>query len=183
MSPLLVVTLARDARRIRPPRPRTMDQAPELVLMIPPAEAARLAQVLGLTPAPARPSTGSSRTHDAGRDPRVRQHRCQPEGIRAPGATRDGQLEELGCHPADAGALTVRRYAPLVATPAALAHARPVDPPAVDEPLRVWLSRVTPDDFRDSGTEPPIQRNPDAGDRRLSALPRAARCPWPRARA
>ena len=63
MRRLLVVTLAREAETDRAGVVlRTMDQALELVLMIPPAEAARLAQVLGLTPAPVGPSTGSSRT-------------------------------------------------------------------------------------------------------------------------
>jgi bifunctional DNase/RNase len=155
MSRLLVVTMAREAETDRAGVVlRTMDQALELVLMIPPAEAARLAQVLGLTPCACAPLYGlvEDLLTRAAATLECAIIDGQPEGITARLVlTRDGHLEELGCHPADAVALTVRRYAPLVATPAALAHAHPVEPPGPDEPLRVWLSRVTPEDFRDSG--------------------------------
>lgn len=156
MSRLLVVTLAREAETDRAGVVlRTMDQALELVLVIPPAEAARLAQVLGLTPCACAPLYGLVEELMARADATLERAILdgQPEGITARLVlTRAGHSEELSCHPADAVALAVRRYAPLVATPAALAHARPVDPPGEDEPLRVWLSRVTPDDFGDPGS-------------------------------
>jgi bifunctional DNase/RNase len=151
MSRLLVVTLAREAETDRAGVVlRTMDQALELVLMIPPAEAARLAQVMGLTPCACAPLYGLVEELLTRANAILERAILdgQPEGITARLVlTRDGHSEELGCHPADAVALAVRRYAPLEATPAALAHAHPVDPPVEDEPLRVWLSRVTPEDF------------------------------------
>jgi bifunctional DNase/RNase len=151
MSRLLVVTLAREAETDRAGVVlRTMDQALELVLMIPPVEAARLAQVLGLTPCACAPLYGLVEELLTRVDATLERAVLdgQREGITARLVlTRDGHSEELGCHPADAVALAVRRYAPLVATPAALAHAHPVDPPGEDEFLRVWLSRVTPGDF------------------------------------
>ena len=153
MSPLVVVTLAREVETERAGVVlRTADQALELILMIPPPEAARLAQVLGLTPCACAPLYGlvEELLTRAGATLDRAILDGQPEGITARLVlTRGGRTEELGCHPADAVALAVRRYTPLVATAAALAHAHPIGPAGGDEPLRVWLSRVTPADFRD----------------------------------
>ena len=58
-SPLVVVSLAREVDTDRAGVVlRTTDQTRELVLMVPPAEAARLAQVLGLTPCACAPLYG-----------------------------------------------------------------------------------------------------------------------------
>jgi bifunctional DNase/RNase len=155
LSPLVVVTLARQAETDRAGIVlRTAEQDLELVLMIPPAEAARLAQVLGLTPCACAPLYGLVEELLMRADATLEQAILdgQPEGITARlRLSREGHAEELACHPADAVALALRRYAPLVATPAALAHAHPVGPVGEDEPLRIWLSRVTPDDFGGPG--------------------------------
>lgn len=158
LSPLVVVTLAREAETDRAGIVlRTAEQDLELVLMIPPAEAARLAQVLGLTPCACAPLYGLVEELLTRADAKLEQAILdgQPEGITARlRLSREGRAEELACHPADAVALALRRYAPLMATPAALAHAHPVGPVGPvgeDEPLRVWLSRVTPDDFGGPG--------------------------------
>ena len=157
MSRLVVVTLARETETDRAGIVlRTVEQDLELVLMIPPAEAARLAQVLGLTPCACAPLYGLVEELLTRADVTLVRAILdgQPEGITARLVlARDGGAEELGVDPADAVALALRRYAPLMATPAALAHAHPVGPSGEDEPLRVWLSRVTPDDFGGSGSE------------------------------
>ena len=147
-SPLVVVTLARESDTDRAGVVlRTADQTLELVLMVPPAEAARLAQVLGLTPCACAPLYALVEEL-LGRHGVSLRHAIldgQPEGITARlMLVREGRDEEVGCHPADAVALAVRSYAPLLATDAALAHAHPVAPQGADEPLRIWLSRVTP---------------------------------------
>ena len=151
MTPLLVVTLAREVDGCRVGIVlRTSDMALELVLTIPPPEAARLAQVLGLAPCACAPLYGLVEALLARSDTTL-DHAIldgQPEGITARLVlARDGRSEELACHPADAVALALRRGAPLVATAAALVHARGVDPLRGEEPLRLWLSRVMPDDF------------------------------------
>jgi bifunctional DNase/RNase len=155
LSPLVVVTLAREVETDRAGIIlRTAEHDLELVLMIPAAEAARLAQVLGLTPCACAPLYGLVEELLTRADATLEQAILdgQPEGITARlRLRRDGHAEELACHPADAVALALRRYAPLMATPAALAHAHPVGPIDGDEPLRVWLSRVTPDDFDGPG--------------------------------
>ena len=73
----------------------------------------------------------------------------QPEGITARLVlTGDGRAEEIGCHPADAVALAVRRYAPLLGPPPPSRMLTPSAPPVRTSPLRAWLSRVRPADFR-----------------------------------
>jgi hypothetical protein len=103
VSPLVVVTLAREPETERGGIVlRTTDQALELVLMIPPAEAARLAQVLGLTPCACAPLYGLVEELLARQGATVDRAVLdgQPEGITARLVlARDGQAEEIGATP------------------------------------------------------------------------------------
>jgi bifunctional DNase/RNase len=152
LTPLVAITLACEAGTDRGALVlRTADQAREMVLVIPRAEAVRLAPVFGLTPCPCAPlyvlveeliGRLGARLDRAVLDGR-------PEGITASLVLADGlHGEMLGCHPADAVALALRYYVPILATEAALAHAHPIDAAPSEEPLRAWLARVRPEDFR-----------------------------------
>lgn len=61
-----------------------------------------------------------------------------------------GPALTLRCYPPDALALALRTDAPIYATRQALAHAVPFSAcraPALNDDLRKWLDRLTPEDF------------------------------------
>ena len=130
-----------------------------LAFYLPANEANRLSRCLGAGPRTCSPIYELVEQLVRGLDARVVRVEldCDDDGVSACLVLdRDGSTASLGCHPADAMALAIRAGAPIVATPAAMARARPVadllrsgDLPAGADAdgLARWLERVSPSDF------------------------------------
>jgi bifunctional DNase/RNase len=128
-----------------------------LAFYLPANEANRLSRCLGAGPCACAPIYDLVEQLVRGLDARVVRVEldCDEAGVSASLVLdREGSAASLGCHPADAMALAIRAGAPIVATPAAMARARPVaellrdqEPAAGGEDLARWLERVSPRDF------------------------------------
>jgi bifunctional DNase/RNase len=131
-----------------------------LAFYLPANEANRLSRCLGSGPCTCAPIYDLVEQLVKGLDARVARVEldCDEAGVSACLVLdRDGTTASLGCHPADAMALAIRAGAPIVATPAAMARARPVAELLRDERSRGagadpdglarWLASVSPSDF------------------------------------
>jgi bifunctional DNase/RNase len=129
-----------------------------LAFYLPPSEANRLSRCLGSGPCSCAPIYDLVDQLVAGLEARVARVEldCDDAGVSASLVLeRQGSPASLGCHPADAMALAIRARAPIVATAAAMARARPVvellrgEGAAGPDPdgLARWLASVSPSDF------------------------------------
>jgi bifunctional DNase/RNase len=121
-----------------------------LAFYVPMNEANRLARALGLTPCSCTPvfDLAEHLIGELGATVLRAELDADQRGITATLVLARGRQERpVPCHPADAMALALRARAPIVATAAALAHARPAGPPPAADAVREWLDQVRPGDF------------------------------------